>query len=104
MSVDSFIALVQDGRCRHTTAQIAEVIGAINDLVLTHDRKFNLTAMNAVFSRADPELIASTIQVAMLRGSFPFRERLEAWQPFRDKVRRVLEGRGLDPDKLLRGL
>jgi hypothetical protein len=104
MGIDSFIALVQDGKTAHTTEEVAEVIGAVNDLVLTLDRKFDPTAMNAVFSLADPELIAPTIQVAMLRGSFPFRERLEAWLPFRDKVRTVLIARSLDADRILRGL
>ncbi len=104
MAPEEFLAFIHDGRTDHTTGEIAAVIGAINSMILSETRTFDPTKLNSALAAADPEEIASAVQVAILRGSFPFKEKLEAWGPFRERSRATLLRRGLNADRILRGL
>lgn len=89
------------------TADSADTVEKIYPLVSGIADLFTESAYGEVDSLlADPEIdrFSDTALVTLVRTTFPARAKLTNWASCLEQVRSILEARGLDSEKLLRGL
>lgn len=60
--------------------------------------------IDAALDLADPFKLAEASSLTLLRGSFPFRTKLQNWTAFRDRVAGFLEAKGAPTKRILAGL
>jgi hypothetical protein len=89
---ESPVALDQPG--------LIDVISAINGVLKA--RAFNL--LDAIFDAVDASKTDPTVLIAFLRTSFAVRMKLSSWQPLLKRAAAEFQQRGLDGERLLRGL
>lgn len=94
------IEFIESAQSTVSTEDIAQLIGMFEHLISLE----KLDEVDQVFGRLDADKGPSAFLVAALRISFPLRERLAHWSTALARVRQVLEARGIDSRKVLRGL
>ncbi len=78
---------------------LIDVIKSMQKL-LVHDGNY----FNDHILIIDVKILPPALALCFLRHTFPFRNKLSNWKPFRDSFHIELSGRGLNADKILFGL
>ena len=76
----------------------------IDEIYTDFDCKFtagNFAAVDAILADTNPEPLEIAVALGMVTASFPARDRLQQYVPFRERCRACFGGRA---DALLRGL
>ncbi|PKA44040.1 hypothetical protein CWR43_06965 [Rhizobium sullae] len=81
-------------------AQIGAVIDGINALIGSE----NYSLLDKVFQAIPTRTAGRHVLLSLVRATAPIRTRLLGWQPFVLEVKKEFDERGLESDRLLKGL
>lgn len=82
------------------TTLIGQVIDGLNELIRSEEFNF----IDRVLRIVPTGTASRHVLLTLVRATYPIRPKLNYWQPFALALRHAFEARGLNGDKLLRGL
>jgi hypothetical protein len=98
--ITSFLNLLREHHANAAEEELVSVITELNVFLLK--REFSL--IDAIFNSVDVSALQTAKVLALLRGTYAVRSKLNAWRQLLERSRQEFAHRGLDVAAIFRGL